>query len=108
AVTGRESFQAAGERGQQAWMVASGHITGRWNLLIHTPIRDIERRVVGVLGVGVALENLSDVVRRAPIGGGGQVFVLDAAGYVLLHPDRAVVQEHRDYSWLGVPSRGLP
>ena len=101
-VAERASFRTAIGRGHQAWMVAAGLITRRQLLLIHTPIRDANRRVVGVLGTTVDLENLSAVVGRVQVGGGGQAFVLDATGHVLLHPDRTAVQERRDYAWLGV------
>lgn len=106
AMAAQASFQTAVRHGQQAWMVASALPTDRSALLIHTPIRDADRRVVGVVGGIVDLGELTAVVGRVQVGGGGQAFVLDAAGRVLLHPDRAVLQERRDYSWLGMPTDG--
>jgi len=102
----RQSFQTAAQRGHQMWEVVILRRSGRAVLLIHTPIRDAERRVVGVVGAVIDLANLSAVIGGVPIG--GRVFVLDADGRVLLHPERAVVQERRDYSWIGIPTGGRP
>jgi two-component system NtrC family sensor kinase len=107
-IAARQSFQTAARRGHQAWEVAVALSTGRASLLIHTPIRDAQRQVLGVLGAVIDLENLSAVVGKVPVGAGGRVFVLDAQGHVLLHPEQAVVQERRDYSWMGVPTGGRP
>ena len=108
AVALRKSFQSAVGRGQQAWEMGSQPVTERRSLFIDTPIRDANRRIAGVLGAVVDLENLSAVVGWVPVGGGGQAFVLDADGLVLLHPDPAAVQQQHDYSWLGVPTGGRP
>jgi hypothetical protein len=64
--------------------------------------------VVGVVSLVVDLDDLSAVVGRVPIGGGGQAFVLDIGGRVLLHPDRAAVQARHDYNMIGVPTGGRP
>jgi signal transduction histidine kinase/DNA-binding response OmpR family regulator/HAMP domain-containing protein len=102
----RESFQTAVRRGHQAWEVAPALSTGRSSLLIHTPIRDGERRVIAVLGAVVDLEHLSLDVGKLTVGDGGRAFVLDQMGRILLHPDPAAVQERRDYAWLGLTSGG--
>ncbi|MBI3325343.1 MAG: response regulator [Nitrospinae bacterium] len=100
----RHAFQTAARRGYQTWEVGTWFLTGRWLFVVNTPIRDAGRRVVGVLAAVVDLEDLSTVVARVPVGSGGKAFVLDAAGRILLHPDRAAIQERRNYSWLGVPT----
>lgn len=102
----RTSFHAAIGRGQQSWEVAHALTTGRSSLLIHTPIRDAERQVVGVLGAVVDLEDISSAVSGLHVGGRGQAFVVDAAGRVLLHRDGAAVQQRLDYSWIGLPTGG--
>lgn len=104
----RESFKIAARSGRQAWMVDATLSTGRSSLLIHTPIRDAERHVAGVLGVVVDLEDLSAAVGRVRVGRGGKAFILDASGRVLLHEDKAAVQKRPDYSWTGVPTGGWP
>ncbi|MBI2358363.1 MAG: GAF domain-containing protein [Deltaproteobacteria bacterium] len=104
----RDSFQTAAERGHQSWMAATTLSTGRSSLLIHTPIRNAERRVIGVLGAVVDLENFSAVLERVPVGAGGRAFVLDVRGRALLHPNRAVLGKQPDYSWVGLPTGGLP
>jgi len=95
-------------QGRQMWTVAGDARSGRSALLFYTPIRNDKRLVVGVVSVVVDLEDLSAVVARVPIGGGGQAFVLDTSGRVLLHPERAAVQARRDYNMIGVPTGGRP
>lgn len=104
----RESFQDAVRLGRLAWEVAPSISSGRESLLINTPIRDADRRVVGVVGVVVDLANLSSVVAAVPIAGGGCAFVLGPDGRLILHPDPVAVQQRRDYAWLGVPEAGRP
>jgi signal transduction histidine kinase len=107
-IANRESFQETVRRGQQTWEVVDALSTGRLAFSIRTPIRNADRHIVGVLGTVVDLENLSSVIGKVPIGGGGRAFVLDASGRILFHPDRAVVLERRDYAWIGLPSGGRP
>ncbi len=107
-VAERESFQTAARHGHQAWMVTSDFDTERPRLLIHTPIRDAQRRVVAVLGADVNLEVLSVYVRKVHIGGSGQAFVLDTAGRLLLHSNRAELSQYPDPPWMGVPMQARP
>jgi PAS domain S-box-containing protein len=104
----RKSLQSAVERGQQAWEVGRQPSTGRRSLFIDTPIRDADRRIVGVVHAVVDLENLSAVVGRVPVGAGGRAFVVDADGLVLLHSDPVAVQQQYDYAWLGIPTGSRP
>jgi PAS domain S-box-containing protein len=105
-IAARRSFQTAAQYGAQAWEAAHAFSTGRASILISTPIRDADRRVVGMFGAVADFETLSAVIGAVPVGGGGRVFVLDGEGRVLLHPDAAAVQERHNYAWLGVPTGG--
>ncbi len=99
-IAGRDSFRTAAQWGHQAWEVAHALSTGRLSLLMHTPIRGADRRVVGVLGAVVDLQSLSADLERVTLDDGSRAVVLDAAGRVLLHPDPAAVQAQRDYARL--------
>jgi signal transduction histidine kinase len=107
-IAGREAFDLAMARGQQAWAVDPAQTNGRSSLTIVTPIRDSARGILGAVGVVVDMTNLSSVVERVPVGSGGQTFALDHEGRVLLHPDRQLVQERPDYSHLGIPLGSRP
>lgn len=100
-------FRTALDRGEQVWAVRIMRESGRWSLLIVTPIHDADRRAVGVLGTVVDLEHLSMLLRQISIAG-AQAFVLDAEGRVLLHPDAAAVAESRDVSLPSVPLGSRP
>jgi PAS domain S-box-containing protein len=104
----RDTLQRALAHGRQVWTLAGDAGSERSALLLYTPIRGDDRLVVGVLSLVVDLEDLSAVVGRVPIGGGGQAFVLDTDGRVLLHPDRAAVQARYNFSMIGVPTGGRP
>ena len=107
-ISQQDTLQRALTHGRQMWTLAGDTGSGRSALLLYTPIRDDERLVVGVVSLVVDLEDLSAVVGRVPIGGGGQAFVLDTSGRVLLHPDRAAVQARHNFSMIGVPTGGRP
>ena len=102
----QDTLHRALTHGRQMWTLAGDAGSGRSTLLLYTPIRDDERLVMGVVSIAVDLEDLSAVVGRVPIGAGGQAFVLDTSGRVLLHPDRAAVQARHNYSMIGVPTGG--
>jgi signal transduction histidine kinase/HAMP domain-containing protein len=105
-IAARPSFQVAAGRGEQAWEIAPALSTGRVSLLIHTPIRDEQRRVVGVLGAVVDLASLSALVVTWLIRAGrAHSCSMDAALCSYIQTPE-VVQEQRDYTWLGIPSHG--
>jgi signal transduction histidine kinase/HAMP domain-containing protein len=104
----RDSFETAVLRGQQDWEVGPLKSTGRQSLLINTPIRDRERRVVGVLGAVVDLQSLSAVLARVPLGGGGRAIVLDSESRVLLHPDTGPMDGRSAAAWIGISPGSRP
>ncbi|MBI3966546.1 MAG: PAS domain S-box protein [Chloroflexi bacterium] len=91
-VTADRSFQAAVERGQQMWEIGVERETGQSAVIIHAPIRNAERKIIGAVGAAVTLESLAANVTRVPVGGGGRVSVLDGGGRVLLHQDRTLMR----------------
>lgn len=102
------SFQKAAS-GQQGWVIAPNLFNDTLILHMHTPIRDANRNLVGVLGSPVPLGTPANILAEINIGGEGQAFVLDEMGKVLLHPDPAVREARRDYSqWIELPSAGMP
>lgn len=102
------SFQKAAS-GQQGWVIAPNLFNDTLILHMHTPIRDQNRNLVGVLGSPVPLGTPANILAEINIGGEGQAFVLDEMGKVLLHPDPAVREARRDYSqWIELPSAGMP
>jgi len=102
------SFQTAAQQGRQSWEVATSLTTGRRSLLIHTPIRNAERQVTGVLRAVVDLANLANLVARTEIGGGGRAVVLDGAGQALIHPEQTVMMNPDPYAWPGLTGASYP
>ena len=96
----RESFQAAVQHGAQRWMIAHSLRNGQLVLIIHSPIRDEDRRVGGVTIAVIDLGHLSILIGSALHNQGIRVFVLDSDGWTILHPDRKTIPARVDYSWL--------
>jgi Cache domain len=78
-ISQQDTLHRALTHGRQMWTLAGDTGSKRSALLLYTPIRDDKRLVVGVVSLVVDLEDLSAVVGRVPIGGGGQAFVLDTS-----------------------------
>lgn len=100
----RASFQTAARDGRPAWEVAPALSTGRPSLLVHTPIRDQDRRLQGVLGAVIDLESIARAVGGIPVGPAGRAFVLDAQGRVVAHPDAAYLLQRRRDTSVDLPS----
>ena len=100
-------FQSALQHGKQDWMVITPSFsTGRPALLIHTPIRDVERQVVGVLGAVVDLGDLATDIKRVQVGEGGIAFLLDTTGHMLVPHHSTLTMESGDFPWPTITSTG--
>ncbi len=94
-----DSFQMAKKTGQQAWWVGPAPFDETIDLLhLHTPIRNDTNEIVGVLGSPVTLPGLSEFLAVVDLGNQGEIFVLDATGQILLHPDPTETHNRRDLS----------
>ena len=99
------SFVVAATEAKQSWVVAP-HLFNPDVLVLHmhTPILDEGQELVGVLGSPVSLARLTAVLADTSIGG-GQAFVIDEQGLVLLHPDPEQQAARRSYAGL-IPLSG--
>ncbi|MEM7117598.1 MAG: cache domain-containing protein [Chloroflexota bacterium] len=106
-ITRVTSFQNASTLGQQSWVIEPGLFSETLVLHMHTPIRNANREVVGILGSPVPLGTPANILAEIDIGGQGEAFVLDEKGLVLLHPDAAVREARRSYAeWVALPGEG--
>ncbi len=66
-------------------------------LLFTEPIRSRDETVMGVLSVIVSVEPLWKMINEQSAGG-RKVYVVDSKGNLLLHPDKAEMQAHKNLS----------
>lgn len=111
-----QGFGAASQ-GIQAWQVTRSLTTGRTGFYVMTPITagmSEPNPVVGVLGMGVELEDLDDIIEHpasASPSDGVMTFVIDDASTIVLDPGSVAstpsssVQSRPD--WLSLPMGGF-
>lgn len=55
---------------------------------------DDSEEIIGVSGLDISLEHLTDVMKNYKIGKGGYVLLLSSEGTVIYHPDKSVLQKN--------------
>lgn len=96
------SFQQAAA-GQQAWTVAPALFDSKLVLHLHTPIRNTQGEVVGVLGSPIPFPSLAATLKTLS-SAGRQAFVLDSSGSVLIHPETAEAERRQSYAAWIIPT----
>lgn len=81
---------AAATGGLQSWSFYTDPVDHRDFLVIHTPIRDGNRDITGVLTGAVNLLDLNPIVDKVQAGR-SQAMVVDSSGCIILHPNRNLV-----------------
>jgi|GEM_PF-351587 len=80
--------------------------TGNLIVVMSTPVRDRNNKIIGVLQASTALSRVSDFVTELS-DGGSNVYVLSRQGIVLAHPNLEYVQNQQDFSSLEFVQAGL-
>jgi two-component system, cell cycle sensor histidine kinase and response regulator CckA len=80
--------EAAG--GLQSWTFYTDPVDHRNFLVIHTPIRDVDRNITGILTGFVNLLDLNHIVDKVQAGRSRAILV-DSFGCIILHPDRDLI-----------------
>ena len=52
-----------------------------------TTIKDVSDNIVGVMGIDISLEYLSDMIKNIKVGDNGYIFLYSKDGRILAHPD---------------------
>lgn len=81
-------------------------VTGKANVVICTPVRDIKNKIVGVLQASMELTKVSNFVTDLS-DGGSTVYILSRQGKVLAHPNNDYVMNQEDFSSLEFVKTGL-
>jgi len=79
---------AAGSR--QSWTFYTDPDDHRDFLVIHTPIRNADRKITGILAGSVNLLDLNHIVDKVQAGR-SRAIVVDSSGCIILHPDRDLI-----------------
>lgn len=81
-------------------------VTGKLNVVISTPVRDMNNQIVGALQASTELTKVSDFVTELSQGD-SNVYVLSRQGTVLAHPNVEYVHNQEDFSTLDFVQKGL-
>jgi len=81
-------------------------VTGKLNVVIATPVRDMNDNIIGILQASIELSKISDFVTELSKNG-SNVYVLSRQGTVLAHPNGEYVQNQEDFSALEFVQSGL-
>ena len=65
--------------------------TGKFCVSPVLPLKDNNGKLIGVIGMDILLETLSDAVKKASLDGKGYGFIMDSKGIVLAHPDEKLI-----------------
>ena len=106
-VAQREFFQQA-MNGNEAYVsdVIVTLTTNELIVVIATPVRDMNDKIIGVLQANVYLAQLSDFVTELSENG-SKLYILSRQGTVLAHPNMEYVQNQEDFSSLEFVQAGL-
>lgn len=78
--------------------VVIGKTTHRPTLILARPIHDSAGQIVGVLGMGMPLDDLSRQILKLHVGETGFAFLLDNHGKVIVHPHADLARKQVDFS----------
>jgi methyl-accepting chemotaxis protein len=106
-VSEREFFQQA-MNGNEKYVsdILISKVTGKSNVVISTPVRDRNNKIVGALQASTELSKISDFVARLSQDG-TKVYVLSRQGIVIAHPNIEYVENQEDFSALEFVQAGL-
>ncbi|MDA3851095.1 MAG: cache domain-containing protein, partial [Spirochaetaceae bacterium] len=85
-----EAFEAAALRGQQSWAISQDPTNQQRYLIIYTPIRGMDHRIIGILSGSVNLQDLASVVEKVN-SPDSRAMVIDSSGRIILHPEHDLI-----------------
>ena len=65
--------------------------TGKFCVSPVLPLKDNNGKLIGVIGMDILLETLSDAVKKASLDGKGYGFIMDSKGIVLAHTEEKLI-----------------
>ena len=68
--------------------------TGKMVLTVSTPVYDSQRKVIGVTGLDILLDDIVDIISEYVIGESGYVMLLSAEGMFIYHPTEKYINTY--------------
>lgn len=62
-------------------------VLGELHFIIASPVFNAENEVIGLIGTGIPLENIEEIIERSIENFNGSIYVVDSTGILLIHPD---------------------
>ena len=72
--------------------------TGKLDIVIAEPIKNMDQSIFGLLVIGVDLQKIIDRIAETKIGTTGYAYVVNKNGHVLMHPEHDLVENAADFS----------
>jgi GAF domain-containing protein/HAMP domain-containing protein len=94
----REWFTAVKAGAQFFYQPLLGATSGQPALVVSTPIKDDQLRLVGVAMFAIDLKTVSQLVDVESFGATGITYVVDDKNHVVFHPDSAIIAQMLDVS----------
>ena len=87
----RAWFQRARDGASLAFQTVISRTGGRPTLVVSTPIRNQDGKIVGVVMFATELDTISQLVKQPSMGRGGFVYAVDADNIMIAHPNPAEI-----------------
>jgi len=68
-------------------------VLGKPHFIIAAPVKDLNGDVMGLIGSGIPLSNIEEIVRGVNLKFDGKIWISDASGSLVIHPDYQMDEE---------------
>lgn len=72
------------------------------HFIIAAPVKNTDDEIIGLIGSGIPLSNIEKIVDNSKIGFDGKIWITDALGSLVIHPDFDIDKEIISISELGI------
>ena len=97
-IGGREPFEELRRTNAPLVSVAIGRIPRQPVFAMFQPVRQANGSLIGVVGVSLASNHVAALLNQTSPVSGGVVYLVDAAGHAVAHPDQSLVARFADLS----------
>jgi PAS domain S-box len=68
-------------------------VLNRPHFIIAAPVKNNNEDIVGLIGAGIPLDNIEKILRNVKLGFEGKIWIVDASGTLVIHPDYKIEQK---------------
>ena len=68
-------------------------VLNRPHFIIAAPVKNNNEDIVGLIGAGIPLNNIEKILKEVKLGFEGKIWIVDASGTLVIHPDYKIEQK---------------